>query len=116
MIAGRFGNGAMIVAGLHSFNRGASQSHCNFVAGSSGAVAARWRALVMACAVTGASQGIAMAQVVERNLPPEPPRRAPTIQIGGNDLLLAIDQHDAVLQSVEDRFDPAALLGTPLFR
>lgn len=46
---------------------------------------------MMACAVTGASQGIAMAQVVERNLPPEPPRRAPTIQIGGNDLLKSDD-------------------------
>ena len=45
----------------------------------------------MACAVTIASDGIAWAQVVERNLPPEPPRRAPVIQIGAKDLLKSDD-------------------------
>ena len=51
----------------------------------------RCRALIMACAVTIASDGIASAQLVERNLPPEPPRRAPVIQIGANDLLKSDD-------------------------
>jgi hemolysin activation/secretion protein len=51
----------------------------------------RCRALIMACAVTIASDGIAWAQLVERNLPPEPPRRAPVIQIGANDLLKSDD-------------------------
>jgi hemolysin activation/secretion protein len=32
-----------------------------------------------------------MAQVVERHLPPEPPRRAPTIEVGLNDLLKSDD-------------------------
>ncbi len=45
----------------------------------------------MACAVTIASDGIAWAQLVERNLPPEPPRRTPVIQIGGKDLLKSDD-------------------------
>ena len=45
----------------------------------------------MACAVTIAWDGIGWAQVVERNLPPEPPRRAPAIQIGADDLLKSDD-------------------------
>ena len=54
-------------------------------------VVGRCRALIMACAVTIASDGIASAQLVERNLPLEPPRRAPVIQIGANDLLKSDD-------------------------
>jgi hemolysin activation/secretion protein len=49
------------------------------------------RVLIMACAVAIAPGGIALAQVVERNLPPEPPRRAPAIKIGADDLLKSDD-------------------------
>ncbi len=45
----------------------------------------------MACAVAIAPDGSAQAQVVERNLPPEPPRRAPAIKIGTDDLLKSDD-------------------------
>jgi hemolysin activation/secretion protein len=48
-------------------------------------------ALIMACAVAIAPGGIAQAQVVERNLPPEPPRRAPAIKLGSDDLLRSDD-------------------------
>lgn len=51
----------------------------------------RCRALIIACAVTIASNGIAWAQVVERNLPPEPPRRATVVQIDAKDLLKSDD-------------------------
>ena len=47
--------------------------------------------LIMACAIALAPDGIAQAQVVERNLPPEPPRRAPAIKIDTNDLLRSDD-------------------------
>jgi hemolysin activation/secretion protein len=43
----------------------------------------------MACAI--APDGIAQAQLVERNLPPEPPRRASAIKIDTNDLLRSDD-------------------------
>ncbi|WP_198164217.1 ShlB/FhaC/HecB family hemolysin secretion/activation protein [Bradyrhizobium jicamae] len=45
----------------------------------------------MVCAVAVAPGGIAQAQIVERNLPPEPPRRAPAIKIGTDDLLKSDD-------------------------
>ena len=45
----------------------------------------------MACTVAIAPHGIAQAQVVERNLPPEPPRRASAIKIDTNDLLKSDD-------------------------
>ena len=45
----------------------------------------------MACTVAIAPDGIAQAQVVERNLPPEPPRRASAIKIDTNDLLKSDD-------------------------
>jgi hemolysin activation/secretion protein len=45
----------------------------------------------MACVIAIAPDGIAQAQVVERNLPPEPPRRAPAIKIGTDDLLKSDD-------------------------
>ena len=45
----------------------------------------------MACVVAIAPDGIAQAQVVERNLPPEPPRRASAIKIDTNDLLRSDD-------------------------
>lgn len=45
----------------------------------------------MVCAVAIAPDGIAQAQVVERNLPPEPPRRASAIKIGADDLLKSDD-------------------------
>ena len=45
----------------------------------------------MACVVAIAPDGIAQAQVVERNLPPEPPRRASAIKIDTNDLLKSDD-------------------------
>ncbi|WP_456628405.1 POTRA domain-containing protein [Bradyrhizobium sp. URHC0002] len=48
-------------------------------------------ALIMACVVVIAPDGIAQAQVVERNLPPEPPRRASAIKIDTNDLLKSDD-------------------------
>jgi hemolysin activation/secretion protein len=49
-------------------------------------------ALIMICAVAIAPDGIAWAQqVVERNLPPEPPRRAAAIKIDTNDLLKSDD-------------------------
>ncbi|KRR04070.1 hypothetical protein CP49_12990 [Bradyrhizobium valentinum] len=48
-------------------------------------------ALIMACGATVVPDGIAQAQVVERNLPPEPPRRAPAIKIGTDDLLRSDD-------------------------
>jgi hypothetical protein len=48
-------------------------------------------ALIMACVIAIAPDGIAQAQVVERNLPPEPPRRAPAIKIGTDDLLRSDD-------------------------
>ena len=48
-------------------------------------------ALIMACTVAIAPDGIAQAQVVERNLPPEPPRRASAIKIDTNDLLKSDD-------------------------
>ena len=48
-------------------------------------------ALIMACVIAIAPDGIAQAQVVERNLPPEPPRRAPAIKIGTDDLLKSDD-------------------------
>jgi hemolysin activation/secretion protein len=47
--------------------------------------------IIMACTVAIAPDGSAQAQVVERNLPPEPPRRAPTIKIGTDDLLRSDD-------------------------
>ena len=46
-------------------------------------------ALIMACTVAIAP--VAHAQVVERNLPPEPPRRASAIKIDTNDLLKSDD-------------------------
>ncbi len=53
---------------------------------------ARCRALIIGCALAIASDGIAWAQqVVERNLPPEPPRRATSIQIDTRDLLKSDD-------------------------
>ena len=45
----------------------------------------------MACVIAIAPDGIAQAQVVERNLPPEPPRRASAIKIDTNDLLKSDD-------------------------
>ncbi|ANW01475.1 hypothetical protein LMTR13_16150 [Bradyrhizobium icense] len=51
----------------------------------------RRRALLMVCVLAIASGGVAQAQVVERNLPPEPPRRAPAIKIDTNDLLRSDD-------------------------
>ncbi|KRR03808.1 hypothetical protein CQ10_17800 [Bradyrhizobium valentinum] len=45
----------------------------------------------MACGATIVPDGIAQAQVVERNLPPEPPRRAPAIKLDTNDLLRSDD-------------------------
>jgi hemolysin activation/secretion protein len=48
-------------------------------------------ALMMACAVAVAPDGVAQAQVVERNLPPEPPRRASAIKLGTDDLLKSDD-------------------------
>ena len=45
----------------------------------------------MACAVAIAPDAIAQGQVVERNLPPEPPRRAPAIKLDTNDLLKSDD-------------------------
>jgi hemolysin activation/secretion protein len=48
-------------------------------------------ALIMACTVAIAPDDIAQAQVVERNLPPEPPRRASAIKIGTDDLLRSDD-------------------------
>jgi hemolysin activation/secretion protein len=45
----------------------------------------------MACTVAIAPDGVAQAQVVERNLPPEPPRRASAIKIGIDDLLRSDD-------------------------
>jgi hemolysin activation/secretion protein len=48
-------------------------------------------ALLMACAVAIAPDAIAQAQIVERNLPPEPPRRAPAIKVGADDLLKSDD-------------------------
>ena len=46
----------------------------------------------MACAIAIAPGGVARAQqLVERNLPPEPPRRAPEIKIGTDDLLKSDD-------------------------
>ncbi|WP_210180957.1 ShlB/FhaC/HecB family hemolysin secretion/activation protein [Bradyrhizobium valentinum] len=48
-------------------------------------------ALIMACGATIVPDGIAQAQVVERNLPPEPPRRAPAIKLDTNDLLRSDD-------------------------
>ena len=47
-------------------------------------------ALIIACTVVIAPD-IAQAQVVERNLPPEPPRRASAIKIDTNDLLKSDD-------------------------
>lgn len=46
---------------------------------------------MMACAVAVAPDGVAQAQVVERNLPPEPPRRASAIKLGTDDLLKSDD-------------------------
>ncbi|WP_187399358.1 ShlB/FhaC/HecB family hemolysin secretion/activation protein [Bradyrhizobium paxllaeri] len=48
-------------------------------------------ALLVACAVAVVPGSIAQAQIVERNLPPEPARRAPTIKIGTDDLLKSDD-------------------------
>ena len=48
-------------------------------------------ALIVACAVAIAPDGVAQAQVVERNLPPEPPRRASAIKVDTNDLLKSDD-------------------------
>ncbi|WP_334363477.1 ShlB/FhaC/HecB family hemolysin secretion/activation protein [Bradyrhizobium sp. AZCC 1578] len=48
-------------------------------------------ALLMVCVLAIASGGVAQAQVVERNLPPEPPRRAPAIKLDTNDLLRTDD-------------------------
>src|SRR6185312_2737844 len=48
-------------------------------------------ALIIACSVAIAPDGSAQAQVVERNLPPEPPRRASAIKIDTNDLLKSDD-------------------------
>src|SRR5207249_4904852 len=48
-------------------------------------------ALIMVCTVAIAPGRIAQAQVVERNLPPEPPRRASAIKIGADDLLKSDD-------------------------
>ncbi|WKA26600.1 ShlB/FhaC/HecB family hemolysin secretion/activation protein [Bradyrhizobium roseum] len=45
----------------------------------------------MGCAVAIAAEGIAWAQVVERNLPPEPPRRASAVKIGADELLRSDD-------------------------
>ncbi|WP_334381699.1 MULTISPECIES: ShlB/FhaC/HecB family hemolysin secretion/activation protein [unclassified Bradyrhizobium] len=45
----------------------------------------------MVCVLAIASGGVAQAQVVERNLPPEPPRRAPAIKLDTNDLLRSDD-------------------------
>ncbi|OCK55334.1 ShlB/FhaC/HecB family hemolysin secretion/activation protein [Bradyrhizobium sp. LMTR 3] len=45
----------------------------------------------MVCVLAIASGGVAQAQVVERNLPPEPPRRTPAIKIGTDDLLRSDD-------------------------
>ncbi|KRR26530.1 hypothetical protein CQ14_03365 [Bradyrhizobium lablabi] len=48
-------------------------------------------ALLVVCAIAVTAGGIAQAQIVERNLPPEPPRRAPAIKIGTDDLLKSDD-------------------------
>lgn len=45
----------------------------------------------MACLIAMVPGGVAQAQVVERNLPPEPPRRASAIKIDTNDLLKSDD-------------------------
>lgn len=45
----------------------------------------------MACAVAIAPHGVAQAQVVERNLPPEPLRRSSAIKLGTDDLLRSDD-------------------------
>lgn len=47
--------------------------------------------LLTACAVAFALDSSAQAQVVERNLPPEPPRRASPIKLGTDDLLKSDD-------------------------
>jgi hemolysin activation/secretion protein len=48
-------------------------------------------ALIIGCIVAIAPDGIAWAQLVERNLPPEPPRRASAIKISTDDLLRSDD-------------------------
>ena len=48
-------------------------------------------ALIMGCMIAIVPGGVAQAQVVERNLPPEPPRRASAIKIDTNDLLKSDD-------------------------
>ena len=48
-------------------------------------------ALLVVCAITVTAGGNAQAQIVERNLPPEPPRRAPAIKVGTDDLLKSDD-------------------------
>ena len=45
----------------------------------------------MACVIAIAPDGVAQAQLVERNLPPEPPRRASSIKIDTDDLLKSDD-------------------------
>ncbi|WP_334374460.1 ShlB/FhaC/HecB family hemolysin secretion/activation protein [Bradyrhizobium sp. AZCC 1719] len=47
--------------------------------------------LLMVCVLAIASIDVAQAQVVERNLPPEPPRRTPAIKIDTDDLLKSDD-------------------------
>jgi len=46
-----------------------------------------WCALIVASMIAIAPDGVAQAQLVERNLPPEPPRRPSAIKIDTNDLL-----------------------------
>ncbi|WOH68885.1 ShlB/FhaC/HecB family hemolysin secretion/activation protein [Bradyrhizobium sp. BWA-3-5] len=48
-------------------------------------------ALMMACAVAAAPDRAVQAQMVERNLPPEPPRRPSAIKLGTDDLLRSDD-------------------------
>ena len=72
-------------------------------------------ALMIACAAAAAPDGAAQAQVVERNLPPEPPRRASAIKLGTNDLLksddatpLGVNLQGIVLIGADANAKPAA--------
>ncbi|WFU19655.1 ShlB/FhaC/HecB family hemolysin secretion/activation protein [Bradyrhizobium sp. CB3481] len=72
-------------------------------------------ALMMACAVAAAPDGVAQAQVVERNLPPESPRRASAIKLGTDDLLksddatpLGVNLQGIILVGADANAKPAA--------
>lgn len=70
---------------------------------------------MMACVVAAAPDGAAQAQVVERNLPPEPPHRASAIKLGTDDLLksddatpLGVNVQGIVLIGADANAKPAA--------